>query len=122
MAPARRDSDMPMSRARSMMYLGEDDFEGSLPQRNSKADLALLAQSAINPNTDMMSGMPAIKETTSTSTPPSKEPLAKDGSPKPPTPEWRRSRSPLLRGAHSPPHTSQSPPRSSLSPPRGSKE
>ena len=52
-----RDSDMPMSRARSMMYLGEDDFEGSLPQRNSKADLALLAQSAINPNTDMMSGM-----------------------------------------------------------------
>ena len=121
---AERDSDMPMSRARSMMYLGEDDFEGSLPQRSSKADLALLAQSAINPNTDMMSGMAPIKETTSTSTPPSsKEPLAKDGSPKPPTPEWRRSRSPLpLRGSRSPPHTSLSPPRSSLSPPRGSRE
>ena len=41
------------SRARSMMYLGEDDFEGSLPQRNSKADLALLAQSALGPADDM---------------------------------------------------------------------
>ena len=48
--------DLPLARARSMLYLGEDDdaeLSLPLPHRNSKADLALLAQSALGPADDM---------------------------------------------------------------------
>lgn len=48
--------DLPLARARSMLYLGEDDdaeLPLPLPHRNSKADLALLAQSALGPADDM---------------------------------------------------------------------
>ena len=82
--------DLPMSRARSMLYLGEDDdTDLPLPHRNSKADLALLAQSALGPAEDMTSLLSeegsvktngALKGMTGSRTPPTNPSIASGAS------------------------------------------